>query len=224
MEARYRAQDENGRIYDYQGKPEINVNIWSGNHVCDFKRQGSKNPRWKTACFDLSEGEPVIIDGILCAPGSVKYEPSNTISYRNTPKYSTGGFVPKYDSYRCVDTASNVNITFRAERMTGPIPSPFSSQYKTNRTQEQFDEHLRTTSCTGQERKHSHYFKDVSKLNDIDVYRIIDLWKITDPCDQHALKKLLCPGERGHKDIIQDTQDVIDTMQRKLEMFAENVK
>lgn len=168
MEERYRAQDMNGRIYDYQGKPEINVNIWSSSHVCDFKGQGKPNPNWKTACFELSQGEPVIIDGILCAPGTVTY--------------------------------------------------------KTNRTQEQFDEHLRTTSCTGQDRKHSHYFKDVSKLDVIDVYRIIDLWKITDPCDQHALKKILCPGGRGHKDIIQDTQDVIDTMQRKLEMFSENVK
>ena len=168
MEERYRAQDMNGRIYDYQGKPEINVNIWSSSHVCDFKGQGKPNPNWKTACFELSQGEPVIIDGILCAPGTVTY--------------------------------------------------------KTNRTQEQFDEHLRTTSCTGQDRKHGHYYKDVSKLDVMDVYRIIDLWEITDPCDQHALKKILCPGERGHKDIIQDTQDVIDTMQRKLEMFSENVK
>ena len=71
---------------------------------------------------------------------------------------------------------------------------------------------------------HDHYKKDVSHLKMIDVYRIIDLYGITNPCDQHALKKILVSGERGHKDIIQDTQDVIDTMKRKLEMFAENVK
>lgn len=183
MEERYRAQDMNGRIYDYQGKPEINVNIWSSSHVCDFKGQGKPNPHWKTACFDLSEGEPVIIDGILCAPGTVKKE----------------------------------------DKIFGTVNDAIR-QHKTNRTPEQFDEHLRANSCIGQDRKHSHYYKDVSKLDVIDVYRIIDLYDITDPCDQHALKKILCPGERGHKDIIQDTQDVIDTMQRKLEMFDENVK
>lgn len=196
MEARYRAQDMNGRIYDYQGKPEINVNIWSSSHVCDFKGQGKPNPNWKTACFELSQGEPVIIDGILCAgilcaPGSVKITPE----------------MIRQDDNRVLGTVNDA-----------------IKQYKTNRTPEQFDDHLRTTSCTGQDRKHSHYYKDVSKLDVIDVYRIIDLYNITDPCDQHALKKILCPGERGHKDIIQDTQDVIDTMRRKLEMFSENVK
>lgn len=169
MRAMYRAQDEDGDICDYENKPTLSdMGWWKPNGDYETVTNGKINLNWKTACFDLSEGEPVIIDGILCAPVSVRYD--------------------------------------------------------TNRTPEQFDEHLRETSCTGQDRKHSHYFKDVSKLDVIDVYRIIDLYGIKDPCDQHALKKLLCPGERGHKDIIQDTQDVIDTMQRKLEMFSENVK
>lgn len=181
MKARYRAQDRSGRIFDYERRPAPRIWGWKGN--CRFIEAGHTNPNWKTACYDLSEGEPVIIDGILCAPGTVKKE----------------------------------------NKIFGTVNDAIK-QHKTNRTPEQFEEHLRTTSCTGQDRKHSHYFKDVSNLDVIDVYRIIDLWKITDPCDQHALKKILCPGERGHKDIIQDTQDVIDTMQRKLEMFSENVK
>ena len=168
MKAGYRAQDENGDIFDYSDKPDTRSYGWSTAHLYEFISDGKPNPNWETACFDLSVSEPVIIDGILRAPVSVRYD--------------------------------------------------------INRTPEQFDEHLRETSCTGQDRKHGHYFKDVSNLDVIDVYRIIDLWKITDPCNQHALKKILCPGERGHKDIIQDTQDVIDTMQRKLEMFSENVK
>lgn len=61
--------------------------------------------------------------------------------------------------------------------------------------------------------KHSHYKRDVSKLDYIDVYRIIDLYQLHDPCFQHALKKILVPGERGHKDIKKDIQDIIDTMQ-----------
>ena len=70
--------------------------------------------------------------------------------------------------------------------------------------------------------KHQHYKKDVSHLDYIDVYRIIDLYELHDPCFQHALKKILVPGARGHKDLIKDINDIIDTMQRKLEMIAEN--
>ena len=72
--------------------------------------------------------------------------------------------------------------------------------------------------------KHSHYKKDVRHLDYIDVYRIIDLYELHDPCFQHALKKILVPGARGHKDLTKDINDIIDTMQRKLEMIAENEK
>ena len=74
------------------------------------------------------------------------------------------------------------------------------------------------------QQKHSHYKKDVRHLDYIDVYRIIDLYELHDPCFQHALKKILVPGARGHKDLTKDINDIIDTMQRKLEMIAENEK
>ncbi len=70
--------------------------------------------------------------------------------------------------------------------------------------------------------KHQHYKKDVRHLDYIDVYRIIELYELHDPCFQHALKKILVPGARGHKDLTKDINDIIDTMQRKLEMIAEN--
>lgn len=74
------------------------------------------------------------------------------------------------------------------------------------------------------QQKHSHYKKDVKHIDYIDVYRIIDLYELHDPCFQHALKKILVPGARGHKDLTKDINDIIDTMQRKLEMIAENEK
>ena len=74
------------------------------------------------------------------------------------------------------------------------------------------------------QQKHSHYKKDVRHLDYIDVYRIIELYELHDPCFQHALKKILVPGARGHKDLIKDINDIIDTMQRKLEMIVENEK
>lgn len=71
-------------------------------------------------------------------------------------------------------------------------------------------------------RKHNHYFKDVSKLQVVDVYRVIDLFEVKDPCIQHALKKLLVSGGRGVKDIDRDVQEAIDTLQRFQEMRKEN--
>lgn len=69
--------------------------------------------------------------------------------------------------------------------------------------------------------KHSHYFKDVSKLDKIDVYSVLALFEVTDPCIQHAVKKLLCTGNRGHKDFNKDVQDSIDSLQRCLELRKE---
>lgn len=70
--------------------------------------------------------------------------------------------------------------------------------------------------------KHSHYYKDVSNLDKIDVYRIIQLYEITDPCLQHVLKKLLVTGNRGHKNFKTDITNMIDTLTRKLEMMEED--
>ena len=72
------------------------------------------------------------------------------------------------------------------------------------------------------EREHNHYFKDVNHLEYVDVYRIIELFSITDPCLQHAIKKLLVAGGRGHKDIERDIQDVIDSCQRWQQMRFED--
>jgi hypothetical protein len=47
--------------------------------------------------------------------------------------------------------------------------------------------------------KYPHYFKDVKHLDSIDVYRVLELFEVSDPCVQHAVKKLLCLGKRGAK-------------------------
>ena len=68
--------------------------------------------------------------------------------------------------------------------------------------------------------KHSHYHKDVSQYDTIDIYVICDLYvKDNSGCIQHAVKKLLCCGERGVKDNVKDLQEAIDTIQRKIEML-----
>lgn len=70
--------------------------------------------------------------------------------------------------------------------------------------------------------KHSHYKKDVSGLSMIDVYRVLKLFNVTDPCEQHAIKKLLCVGLRGAKSAETDIQEAIDTLERWKQMRAED--
>lgn len=62
--------------------------------------------------------------------------------------------------------------------------------------------------------KHNHYFKDVRGLTHIDVYRVLQLFNVTDPCLQHAIKKLLVAGGRGVKDIDRDVNEAMDTLAR----------
>ncbi len=69
---------------------------------------------------------------------------------------------------------------------------------------------------------HEHYFKDVTHLKTIDVYRVLDLFGVLNPCVQHAVKKLLCSGQRGVKDTRQDVQEAITSLVRYLEMQTED--
>lgn len=70
--------------------------------------------------------------------------------------------------------------------------------------------------------KHSHYFKDVRHLETVDVYRILRVFGVTDPCVQHAAKKLLVAGGRGVKDIRKDIREAIDSLERAIEMMDED--
>lgn len=72
--------------------------------------------------------------------------------------------------------------------------------------------------------KHSHYKKNVTHLQTLDVYRVIDLFKVDHPALQHALKKVLVAGQRGAKDANKDIQEAIDSLQRWQEMQKEDGK
>ena len=70
--------------------------------------------------------------------------------------------------------------------------------------------------------EYSHYQKPVEHLKWIDVYRVLVLFGVTNPCLQHAVKKLLCAGQRGVKDQKQDVQEAIASLLRYLEMQTED--
>lgn len=82
---------------------------------------------------------------------------------------------------------------------------------------------LRTEASSEPSKAHSHYFKDVSNLSHIDVYRVLSLFNVTDPCLQHSIKKLLVAGGRGAgKDIGQDVQEALDSLERWKSMREED--
>lgn len=70
--------------------------------------------------------------------------------------------------------------------------------------------------------KHNHYKRDVSQLQVIDVYRVIELFGVTCPVAQHVLKKSMAAGQRLHKDLRKDWEDIRDSAERRLQMMDED--
>lgn len=79
-----------------------------------------------------------------------------------------------------------------------------------------------TVKVTIDELKHRVYKKDVSHLDSIDVYRVLELFSVQSHAVGHAIKKLLCSGGRGAKDEAQDIQEAIDSLIRYQEMKDED--
>jgi hypothetical protein len=69
-------------------------------------------------------------------------------------------------------------------------------------------------------KSYSHYFKKCGHEH-VDVYRVLLMFEVTDPCIQHAVKKLLVCGNRGHKDQHKDIVEAIVSLQRWIEMRTE---
>lgn len=70
--------------------------------------------------------------------------------------------------------------------------------------------------------KFPHYYKNVEDLKEIDVYRVLQLFNVTNPCVQHAVKKLLVTGARGTKDQSMDIAEAIASLCRWQEMYTED--
>lgn len=55
----------------------------------------------------------------------------------------------------------------------------------------------------------------------VDVYDVIRAFNVVSGPMQHALKKVLAAGQRGHKDTLQDLKDIIASVEREIEMQKE---
>ena len=65
----------------------------------------------------------------------------------------------------------------------------------------------------------SKYHKTIKGVT-VDVYDVLRAFEVTSPPIQHAIKKLLMPGNRGHKDQLQDVQEAMQSIQREIEYLT----
>lgn len=75
-----------------------------------------------------------------------------------------------------------------------------------------------------EKQKRSKYHREIKPGVWVDVYDVIVAWAVSNPALQHLLKKALQPGERGHKTIEKDMQDIIDSAVRAQQIEVERVK
>lgn len=70
------------------------------------------------------------------------------------------------------------------------------------------------------------YVKVISDKNgnvaDVDVYDVLKAFNVICPATQHAVKKLLCSGARGHKDIVTDLKEARDSIVRAIELNGDS--
>jgi len=55
----------------------------------------------------------------------------------------------------------------------------------------------------------------------VDVYDVLMAFNVANPATAHAVKKLLCPGQRGHKSAAQDLTEARMAIDRAIELTFE---
>jgi hypothetical protein len=67
--------------------------------------------------------------------------------------------------------------------------------------------------------KSNKYMREVLPGIWIDVYDIIEAFDVSDGGMQHAIKKMLATGQRGHKNEATDRKDILASVKRSNEIF-----
>lgn len=79
------------------------------------------------------------------------------------------------------------------------------------------------TAFSGLFKKENKYLRDYP-YKTIDIYRVLEVYEVQDPCIQHAVKKLLCAGQRGYKEIEVDIKEALQSLERWVVMCEEDKK
>lgn len=67
----------------------------------------------------------------------------------------------------------------------------------------------------------SKYDREIKKGVMVDVYDVLDAFKVECPALQHLIKKALACGQRGHKDMLDDLLDINASAKRALSLHAQ---
>lgn len=62
----------------------------------------------------------------------------------------------------------------------------------------------------------SKYDVPTPKGKTMDVYDVLVAFNVTNPALQHAIKKMLMPGKRGHKDVVDDLSEASISIDRAI--------
>lgn len=62
------------------------------------------------------------------------------------------------------------------------------------------------------------YMREIKPGVWVDVYDVLHAWRVQNPALQHLIKKALQPGERGHKTMEQDMDDIVASALRAREL------
>lgn len=65
------------------------------------------------------------------------------------------------------------------------------------------------------------YQREIKPKVFVDVYDVLKAFNVTNPATQHAIKKLLAGGKRGHKDLLQDLNEAHSSISRAIELELE---
>ena len=67
------------------------------------------------------------------------------------------------------------------------------------------------------EKQNNKYLRTVKGVQ-MDVYDVLKGFNVQCPAMQHAIKKMLCSGLRGHKGTVQDKEEAIASIIRSIEL------
>lgn len=70
----------------------------------------------------------------------------------------------------------------------------------------------------GEEKQMNKYSKEIKKNVYVDVYDVLKAFDVRCPALQHLIKKALAAGQRGHKDLMTDLDDIIASANRAKEL------
>ena len=66
--------------------------------------------------------------------------------------------------------------------------------------------------------KASKYHREIKPGVIVDVYDVLQAWRVDNPALQHLIKKALQAGQRGHKSRDEDLKDIVDSAVRAREL------